>query len=175
MRLPGGQQRLCFELCSLGLGISCSMLLDSSLYMYIYNDNVYFDLYSLSGSIASFRSLESAVVAIPAYPPLHPPPQPCHHPAATTSSHPSESAVLLSPPFVPYVVSCCSQPRPQPCHLPRSNDYIQGVVAYFDIFFDACHKPLSFSTSPWRRPTHWKQTVFYLEDDITAYRGEVRN
>lgn len=49
---------------------------------------------------------------------------------------------------------------------------MQAVVAYFDIYFDACHKPVSFSTSPWRRPTHWKQAVFYLEDDLTIHKGE---
>lgn len=55
---------------------------------------------------------------------------------------------------------------------PRRNDYIQAVVAYFDMYFDACHKPTMFSTSPWRRATHWKQTVFYLKDDITVFKGE---
>ena len=27
-------------------------------------------------------------------------------------------------------------------------------------------------TGPQHRPTHWKQTVFYLEDDITICQGE---
>ena len=28
------------------------------------------------------------------------------------------------------------------------NDYVHALVAYFDVFFTACHKPISFSTSP---------------------------
>lgn len=52
------------------------------------------------------------------------------------------------------------------------NDYIHAVVAYFDIYFNACHKPVFFSTSPRSKSTHWKQTVFYLEDTITICKGE---
>lgn len=52
------------------------------------------------------------------------------------------------------------------------NDYLHALVAYFDIAFDACHKPVVFSTSPRSRPTHWKQTVFYLESPITVKAGE---
>lgn len=52
------------------------------------------------------------------------------------------------------------------------NDYVHAIVAYFDVTFDACHKPLHFSTSPAVRRTHWKQTVLYLEDTITICQGE---
>ena len=34
------------------------------------------------------------------------------------------------------------------------------------------HKPLSFSTGPFAKYTHWKQTVFYLKDTITVSAGE---
>lgn len=54
---------------------------------------------------------------------------------------------------------------------PASNDYIHALVGYFDVSFHASHKPLSFSTGPASRPTHWKQTVFYLEDTLTVRRG----
>eukprot|EP00877_Chromochloris_zofingiensis_P001551 jgi/Chrzof1/11397/Cz05g35070.t1 len=52
------------------------------------------------------------------------------------------------------------------------NDYIHALVAYFDVTFNACHKPVYFSTAPQCRPTHWKQTVFYLEDSLTVCTGE---
>ncbi|CAL5229652.1 g13017 [Coccomyxa viridis] len=53
------------------------------------------------------------------------------------------------------------------------NDYIHALVAYFDVYFTACHKLVWFSTSPKSRSTHWKQTVVYLEDTITICQGEV--
>ncbi|KAL6756287.1 protein arginine N-methyltransferase [Haematococcus lacustris] len=52
------------------------------------------------------------------------------------------------------------------------NDYVHAFVAYFDITFSAGHKPVYFSTSPKAKSTHWKQTVFYLEDVITMCAGE---
>ncbi|DBA74875.1 hypothetical protein WJX79_006053 [Trebouxia sp. C0005] len=53
------------------------------------------------------------------------------------------------------------------------NDYIHALVAYFDIAFTQCHKLVKFSTSPRSRHTHWKQTVFYLEDTLIVDQGEV--
>lgn len=52
------------------------------------------------------------------------------------------------------------------------NDYIQALVTYFNIEFTKCHKRTGFSTAPDAPYTHWKQTVFYLNDTVTAYRGE---
>lgn len=52
------------------------------------------------------------------------------------------------------------------------NDYIHAFVAYFDIEFSKCHKPIHFSTGPRARYTHWKQTVFYLEDTLSIRQGE---
>eukprot|EP00245_Coleochaete_scutata_P011689 TRINITY_DN4388_c0_g1_i4.p1 TRINITY_DN4388_c0_g1~~TRINITY_DN4388_c0_g1_i4.p1 ORF type:complete len:307 (+),score=44.90 TRINITY_DN4388_c0_g1_i4:341-1261(+) len=51
-------------------------------------------------------------------------------------------------------------------------DYVHALVAYFDVGFTKCHKPLSFSTGPTKRQTHWKQTVLYLEDVIAICEGE---
>jgi protein arginine N-methyltransferase 1 len=53
------------------------------------------------------------------------------------------------------------------------NDYCHALVAYFDIVFSKCHKPIYFSTGPHARYTHWKQTVFYLEDVISIREKEV--
>ncbi|KAG6555892.1 hypothetical protein Mapa_002534 [Marchantia paleacea] len=52
------------------------------------------------------------------------------------------------------------------------NDFIHAFVAYFDVSFSKCHKATGFSTGPKSRPTHWKQTVMYLEDTITICEGE---
>jgi protein arginine N-methyltransferase 1 len=52
------------------------------------------------------------------------------------------------------------------------NDYIHALVVYFDVDFGACHKQCGFSTSPASRTTHWKQTVFYLNEAIVVNEGE---
>ncbi|EME88722.1 uncharacterized protein MYCFIDRAFT_71985 [Pseudocercospora fijiensis CIRAD86] len=54
----------------------------------------------------------------------------------------------------------------------RRTDYIHALVAWFDIEFSACHKPVRFSTGPHTKYTHWKQTVFYLADVLTVEAGE---
>jgi protein arginine N-methyltransferase 1 len=53
------------------------------------------------------------------------------------------------------------------------NDFCHAFVAYFDIEFSKCHKPIHFSTGPRARYTHWKQTVFYLEDVLSIRQNEV--
>ncbi|OQO01358.1 Protein arginine N-methyltransferase 1 [Cryoendolithus antarcticus] len=60
-----------------------------------------------------------------------------------------------------------------PFNMPiRRTDYIHALVAWFDIEFSACHKPVRFSTGPHTKYTHWKQTVFYLKDVLTVEAGE---
>ncbi|KAI9655498.1 MAG: hypothetical protein M1829_000642 [Trizodia sp. TS-e1964] len=54
----------------------------------------------------------------------------------------------------------------------RRNDFIHALIAWFDIDFTACHKPIHFSTGPHARYTHWKQTVFYLSDVLTVEKEE---
>jgi protein arginine N-methyltransferase 1 len=54
----------------------------------------------------------------------------------------------------------------------RRDDFIHALVAWFDIEFSACHKPIRFSTGPHTKYTHWKQTVFYLKDVLTVQRDE---
>ncbi|KAI9704349.1 MAG: type I protein arginine N-methyltransferase Rmt1 [Candelina mexicana] len=54
----------------------------------------------------------------------------------------------------------------------RRNDFIHALIAWFDIDFTACHKPIRFSTGPHTKYTHWKQTVFYLRDVLTVESGE---
>lgn len=52
------------------------------------------------------------------------------------------------------------------------NDYIHGLVAYFECAFTQLHKPIGFSTSPSSNYTHWKQTLFYLPESFTVCVGE---
>jgi protein arginine N-methyltransferase 1 len=54
----------------------------------------------------------------------------------------------------------------------RRNDFVHAIIAWFDIEFAACHKPIKFSTGPHTKYTHWKQTVFYLRDVLTVDTGE---
>ncbi|XP_054153467.1 protein arginine N-methyltransferase 1-B-like [Oppia nitens] len=54
----------------------------------------------------------------------------------------------------------------------KRDDYIQAFVTYFNIEFSKCHKRTGFSTSPESNYTHWKQTVFYIDDCLTVKRGE---
>ncbi|KAF1978658.1 S-adenosyl-L-methionine-dependent methyltransferase [Bimuria novae-zelandiae CBS 107.79] len=54
----------------------------------------------------------------------------------------------------------------------RRPDFIHAIIAWFDIEFSACHKPIKFSTGPHTKYTHWKQTVFYLQDVLTVEEGE---
>merc|ERR1712215_438687 len=64
-------------------------------------------------------------------------------------------------------------PFEAPFHLQiRRNDYVQALVTFFNMEFTHCHKRVGFSTAPEAPYTHWKQTVFYLEDYLTCTKGE---
>jgi len=52
------------------------------------------------------------------------------------------------------------------------NDYVHAFLGWFDIGFEACHKPVRFSTGPHSRYTHWKQTVFYTRETLTVSQGD---
>lgn len=54
----------------------------------------------------------------------------------------------------------------------RRNDYVHALVTFFTIEFTKCHKRIGFSTAPDAPYTHWKQTVFYLDDYLTVKRNE---
>src|SRR3984885_2796238 len=54
----------------------------------------------------------------------------------------------------------------------QRNDFIHALIAWFDIEFSKCHKPIRFSTGPHTKYTHWKQTVFYLHDVLTVEADE---
>ncbi|KAI9660064.1 MAG: type I protein arginine N-methyltransferase Rmt1 [Bathelium mastoideum] len=54
----------------------------------------------------------------------------------------------------------------------QRSDFVHALIAWFDIEFSKCHKPIRFSTGPHTKYTHWKQTVFYLDDAVTVEQGE---
>lgn len=54
----------------------------------------------------------------------------------------------------------------------KPQDFIHALIAWFDIEFTACHKPIKFSTGPHSKYTHWKQTVFYLREVLTVEENE---
>ncbi|RNA20770.1 arginine N-methyltransferase 1 isoform X2 [Brachionus plicatilis] len=60
-----------------------------------------------------------------------------------------------------------------PFHLQvQRKDYVHAFVTYFNIEFSACHKKVGFSTSPNSPYTHWKQTVFYFNQELTVSKNE---
>lgn len=54
----------------------------------------------------------------------------------------------------------------------KRRDCVHSFVAYFECAFTQCHTPLGFSTSPFAKYTHWKQTIFYLKEPISVCEGE---
>lgn len=52
------------------------------------------------------------------------------------------------------------------------NDYLTAMVVWFDCGFTKIHKPIWLSTGPRAPYTHWRQTVFYLHDQLTVEEGE---
>jgi len=52
------------------------------------------------------------------------------------------------------------------------DDFGHALVVSFDIEFSKCHKPVFFSTGPHSKYTHWKQTVFYLNEVLSMKKGE---
>ncbi|OXB70304.1 UNVERIFIED_CONTAM: hypothetical protein H355_004669, partial [Colinus virginianus] len=54
----------------------------------------------------------------------------------------------------------------------RRKDFLHAFIAWFDVCFCDCHKPVVLSTSPHARYTHWKQTVFYMQDVLVAEAGD---
>ena len=54
----------------------------------------------------------------------------------------------------------------------KFRDRIHGLVAWFDTPFSQLDKPVMLSTSPYKKYTHWKQTVFYMEKDLNVDEGD---
>ena len=48
-----------------------------------------------------------------------------------------------------------------------------GFVSWFDCEFSHGAKKICLSTSPYRKQTHWKQTVFYIDEPLEVGPGDV--
>ncbi|KAL8169756.1 UNVERIFIED_CONTAM: hypothetical protein K2H54_056743 [Gekko kuhli] len=49
-----------------------------------------------------------------------------------------------------------------------------AIAGYFDIYFEKnCSQKVLFSTNPCSARTHWKQTLFFLENPIHVGKGSV--
>lgn len=46
------------------------------------------------------------------------------------------------------------------------NDKVHGLVSWFDCLFSNLENPVTLSTSPYKKYTHWKQTTFYLDQPL---------
>uniref|UniRef100_A0AAG5CMT7 type I protein arginine methyltransferase n=1 Tax=Anopheles atroparvus TaxID=41427 RepID=A0AAG5CMT7_ANOAO len=53
----------------------------------------------------------------------------------------------------------------------KRDSHLTALVGYFDTFFEL-PEHIEFSTSPYTRPTHWKQTIFYLEEPVPVREGQ---
>ena len=51
------------------------------------------------------------------------------------------------------------------------SDTIHALVAWFEANFTDLKEPIRLSTSPYSKPTHWKQTIYYLNEPINAKEG----
>ena len=50
---------------------------------------------------------------------------------------------------------------------------LTALVGFFDVEFQSVPHQVSFSTSPSNIPTHWKQTVFLLQNPVSVVAGKL--
>ena len=55
----------------------------------------------------------------------------------------------------------------------KYDDKVHGLIGWWDTEFSRLENPVTLSTSPFQKATHWKQTVFYLEHDLEVKKGDV--
>jgi len=55
----------------------------------------------------------------------------------------------------------------------KSDDLCHGIVAWWDSDFSRLQKEVTLSTSPYSKSTHWKQVVFYMQNDLVLKKGDV--
>ncbi len=53
------------------------------------------------------------------------------------------------------------------------DDRVNGLVAWWDSEFSNLGNPVTLSTSPFTKSTHWKQTVFYSSYDMKVFKGDI--
>ena len=52
---------------------------------------------------------------------------------------------------------------------------VQAIVGFFEAGFEGPQHCEVLKTGPQSPPTHWKQTVFYLQDPIPVQTGKLLN
>lgn len=52
------------------------------------------------------------------------------------------------------------------------NDNVHALVSWFDTSFSDVENPVVLTTSPMKKYTHWKQSVFYLEKPLSVRKGD---
>lgn len=53
------------------------------------------------------------------------------------------------------------------------DDKVHAMISWWDCIFSELKNPVTLSTSPFERSTHWKQTVFYTEFDLQVKKGDL--
>ncbi|EAY18374.1 arginine N-methyltransferase, putative [Trichomonas vaginalis G3] len=53
------------------------------------------------------------------------------------------------------------------------NVLMDGFTTWFDALFLDCKNQIKLSTSPYTKETHWKSTIFYLNDPIELQTGDI--
>ena len=53
-----------------------------------------------------------------------------------------------------------------------NNVYLHTIVTWFDAYFNESHRPIQLSTSPFKRHTHWKQTIFFCKETLPVHKGD---
>ena len=51
-------------------------------------------------------------------------------------------------------------------------DKVHALVTWFDCTFSDLTRPVVLTTSPLKKYTHWKQSVFYLEKPLDVRKGD---
>jgi len=51
------------------------------------------------------------------------------------------------------------------------DDHCHALISFFEVEFTKCNQRTGFSTGPHCKRTHWKQTLFYLSQDLVVSHG----
>mmetsp|Transcript_14675 Transcript_14675/g.14757 ORF Transcript_14675/g.14757 Transcript_14675/m.14757 type:complete len:208 (+) Transcript_14675:441-1064(+) len=55
----------------------------------------------------------------------------------------------------------------------NKNDILSGLVAWFEVGFCHSHRWITLNTSPKLKSTHWKQTIFYLNESHKVNHNQI--
>jgi len=54
----------------------------------------------------------------------------------------------------------------------QRNDKFHGLVSWFDTLFSNMTHEVNLSTSPYGKPTHWKQVTFYTDHNLKVQKND---